>query len=345
MLWLEGKFAAIIGGRFRNFEKLGQYEFRFSCPLCGDSRKNIRKARGHVYRYRTQDHLNFVCFNCNASTRFGTFLKGQDESLYNEMQREQLLGRAPESTAETVEAPKMEAPKFSMTWHAGLVSILELPDDHHAKKYVKGRLISDWYLTTEVLYAERYVEWAASVGEVYENVREHERLVIPARDHRGAIVGFQGRALGKTSAKYLSIKIADFPLVFGLDRMACHNPKRFFVVEGPIDGFFLRPSVATAGGDLTADVEELDRRGHLNKTDAVIVYDNEPRNQFVMKKLKKTIERGYKVVVWPESCTDKDINDMVLRDPGRDMESWLDENTWSGLTAMMKFNQWVRCDV
>ncbi len=75
-------------------------------------------------------------------------------------------------------------------------------------------------------------------------------------------------------------------------------------------------------------------------SDCVYVYDNEPRNREIVNRISKTIDRGYKVVIWPSSIIQKDINDMVLG--GQNIMSVLELNTYSGLKAKIKFNNWKR---
>jgi hypothetical protein len=77
--------------------------------------------------------------------------------------------------------------------------------------------------------------------------------------------------------------------------------------------------------------------------DYVFVYDNEPRNAQIVSNMRKTIQKGYKVCVWPATYKQKDINDMVLAgyQPAI-IQNTIDQNTFSGLEAQMKLDQWSR---
>ena len=75
-------------------------------------------------------------------------------------------------------------------------------------------------------------------------------------------------------------------------------------------------------------------------SDCIYVYDNEPRNREIVNRIDKTISGGYKVVIWPTSVEEKDINDMVLG--GQNIMSVLESNTYSGLQAKVKFNNWKK---
>ena len=72
----------------------------------------------------------------------------------------------------------------------------------------------------------------------------------------------------------------------------------------------------------------------------VWVYDNEPRNREIVRRISDTINRSEKVVIWPSNILEKDINDMVLA--GHDVQSVVESNVYSGLKAKLQFNTWKR---
>ena len=79
---------------------------------------------------------------------------------------------------------------------------------------------------------------------------------------------------------------------------------------------------------------------YLKGSDTILVYDNEPRNREIVNRIDKCIDRGETVVIWPNGIVEKDINDMVLA--GHDVMSMLKLNTYSGLQAKIKFNNWKK---
>ena len=79
----------------------------------------------------------------------------------------------------------------------------------------------------------------------------------------------------------------------------------------------------------------------LDKDNLNIVFDNQPRNVEVCKLIEKNIDQGYNVVIWPQTINAKDINEMVLANIN--VKKIIKENTFSGLTAKMKFIAWKRC--
>ena len=97
------------------------------------------------------------------------------------------------------------------------------------------------------------------------------------------------------------------------------------------------------------DYEEYKRKESLyvgNRIDKwgignpVWVYDNEPRNSEILSRISRVIEMGQKVIIWPSTIKEKDINDMVLS--GLNVQSVIESNTYSGLEAKLKFTTWKK---
>ena len=122
----------------------------------------------------------------------------------------------------------------------------------------------------------------------------------------------------------------DSPKIYGLDNIRRDAP--VFVTEGPFDSSFVRNSIAMCGAD--GDVRK------WGVSDPIWVYDNEPRNREIVRRISDTIDRGDKVVIWPNDMWEKDINDMVLY--GHMIMDLLESNTYQGLEAKMKFNSWKK---
>ena len=122
----------------------------------------------------------------------------------------------------------------------------------------------------------------------------------------------------------------DAPKIYGLDKI--NETKPIYITEGPFDSTFVENSVAMCGSDL--DVRT------FGWSNYIWVFDNEPRNREIVERIDKTIGRGDKIVIWPKQIVEKDINDMVLS--GHDIMSILQSNTYSGLQAKVKFNNWIK---
>ena len=120
------------------------------------------------------------------------------------------------------------------------------------------------------------------------------------------------------------------PKVYGMDQI--DKSKSVYVVEGPFDSTFVKNSIALCGSD--GDLE------YLKTCDLIYVYDNEPRNKEIVSRIERCVRGNRRVVIWPNSIEQKDINDMVLA--GHDIMSVLESNTYLGLEAQVQFNIWKK---
>ena len=122
----------------------------------------------------------------------------------------------------------------------------------------------------------------------------------------------------------------DAPKIYGLDNIRKDVP--VYITEGPFDSTFIRNSIAMCGADA-----DIDRWGISN---AIWIYDNEPRNSEIVRRIGNTIDSGHSVVIWPSNIDEKDINDMVMS--GLDVQSVIESNTYTGLEAQLKFTTWKK---
>ena len=156
-------------------------------------------------------------------------------------------------------------------------------------------------------------------------------MCIRDRYYKDDLVGFQGRSLGPNKVKYITVMINDnAPKIYGLDEIKKESP--VYVTQGPFDSSFIKNSIAMCGAD--ADVYK------WGVSDPVWIYDNEPRNNEIVKRISNTISKGDKVVIWPSNINEKDINDMVLS--GHNVQELIESNIYNGLEANLKFNIWKR---
>tara|TARA_B100001123_G_scaffold368411_1_gene429409 strand:- start:23 stop:742 length:720 start_codon:yes stop_codon:yes gene_type:complete len=224
-----------------------------------------------------------------------------------------------------VEEPKFDFKKPVFRKKINLPKASEIPI---AKEYLEKRKIDP----AKFYFANKFQEWTNTQKKTFDTIRRDEsRIIIPMYDTERNLIGFQGRSLGPNSVKYITIMINDEgPKIYGLDNIRRDIP--VFVTEGPFDSTFIPNSIAMCGAD--ADV----RRWGID--DPIWVYDNEPRNNEIVKRISDTINRGEKVVIWPSNILQKDINDMVLA--GHNVMSVVEKNIYSGLEANVQLNTWKR---
>ncbi|MFZ9353839.1 MAG: DNA primase [Candidatus Nanopelagicales bacterium] len=321
MDFVDVKYINLISSRFQKFKKVKSNLYNFRCPICGDSQKNKNKARG--YLYQVKNNTNFKCHNCGVNISFNNFLKQIDSVIYKQYTFEKFKeGHTGRNF--TVDEPvfKFEEPKFKPKLNLPKAS--ETPD---AKEYlVKRKLNPDKFY-----YTDKFKSWTNSFKDVFDDTTKDEpRIVIPLF-YQNTLVGFQGRALGFSKVKYITVMINDdAPKIYGLDEI--EKSKTVYITEGPFDSTFIRNAIALCGAD-----------GDVSKWgigDCVWIYDNEPRNSEIVSRISNTINRGEKVVIWPSNIIEKDINDMILS--GLDVQSVIELNTYSGLEAKLKFTTWKK---
>ena len=197
-----------------------------------------------------------------------------------------------------------------------------------ARKYLENRKLD----ASKFYYADKFKEFCNSYKKTYDTIgRDEPRIVIPLYQNDN-LIGFQGRAIEKKSVpKYLTVMInEEAPKIYGFDTINKKLP--VYVVEGPFDSTLVSNSIAMCGAD--ADVRK------WGVTDPIWIYDNEPRNHEIVKRISTTIDRGERVVIWPNNIHEKDINDMVLS--GHNIMNVLESNTHTGLQAKIKFNNWKK---
>ena len=114
--------------------------------------------------------------------------------------------------------------------------------------------------------------------------------------------------------------------------------ERIYVVEGPLDSLFLPNAIAVSGSSFdTPTIRKL-------LPNATIVMDNEPRSKEISKQLAKYIDKGYNVVMYPDTVQEKDINEMILsgKTPAQILDL-INTNTFSGIEAKLRFSTWRKC--
>lgn len=339
MDWLENKYIGIISIKLEKYKRKGPNLYNFRCPLCGDSQSNRNKARAYVYE--KQGKSLFHCHNCNATMSVSNFIKMIDQSSYNEMTLEKLKdNKSPEQIDYEQFISKMKKPVFLKNGPLkGLKKVSQLSPDHRVKSFVDARRIPNPFHA--ILFAcpnfKHFTNSLVPNKFDPDSIGNDElRLLIPFISADKVVHAYQGRALGNSKVKYITIVLDEsVPKVYGLDRV--NFDKRTYVVEGPIDSMFLSNSIATAGGDLVSAV------GSLRKDNLVIVYDNEPRSRETIKKLDKAILQGYNVCIWPDNLEHKDINDMYMAGLSSEfIKHIIDTHTYRDLAAKLALTKWSK---
>jgi hypothetical protein len=323
-----------MSSRLGRFTKKKDDLYNFRCPLCGDSQKNKIKTRGYIYR-KKNDYF-YMCHNCGASTTFFNFLKQVDPSLLEEYQLERYKNGETGNNnypKPTFDEFKTEQPIFKKSLE--LPTIASLQEDHFAKSYVQQRRIPIEFQTS-LYYANDFKQFVKSFG-IEKNIPDGDkRLVIPFYDKEKNLIAFQGRALGESNIRYITIKLnEENKKIYGQERI--DTEKTIYVLEGPIDSMFINNAVATADSHLEAITDVFD------KSNVVLIFDNEPRNKEILKQIERAIDNHFNVVIWPDMVEEKDINEMILNGFTSDeIQDILDNHTHQNLRAKLEFMNWRR---
>jgi hypothetical protein len=329
MSYLDVKYINLISPQLLKFSRKKDSLYNFRCPYCGDSKKRKDKTRGYLFKIKND--FVFKCHNCGVGRTFTNFLKDNCPHLHDqyvlERYKEGLTGKGTQTKNPDF---NFKTPVFVKTKRdVNLESIADLNTSHPARQYLESRKIKE---LDYFFYCPKFKEWTNSQKKVFDTLRKDSpRIIIPLRDKDGKMFGYQGRSLApKAKLRYISVMLDDAKQkVFGWDRVDLN--KQIYVTEGPFDSTFIRNSIAMCGSDV--DLSTFNYQ-------FTFVFDNEPRNREIVDKISKTIDKGYPVVIWPSSITDKDVNDMVLS--GHDVQSVVEYNTYQGLEAKLKLIEWKK---
>ncbi len=325
-MFVEIKYLNLLSPRLQKYKQKKRNLWNFRCPICGDSTRNKNKARGFVFELKGD--LVFKCHNCGVSMPVGKLIEKMDPGLYKQYRMEKFQ-KKPQIDMRKVKSVVSSTPVFKKNILSGLTKIDDLNNSHPAREYLLNRKLP----TESLYYTEKFKEWTNSVKpDTFPDTNQDEgRIIIPFRTKEGDVFGFQGRSLSSSGLRYITILLQeDQPKIFGLNTI--NYDETVYITEGPLDSLFLKNCVAMAGADLHND--------NTLGSDIVYIFDNEPRNEQICTRINSRITSGDKVVIWPDSIKQKDINDMILA--GHKVMDIVESNTYTGLSATLKFNEWKK---
>ena len=328
MSYLDTKYINLASASLQKYKKVKNGLWTFRCPYCGDSKKNKNKTRGYIFQVKG-DHV-FKCHNCGVTRSLSNFLKDNVPHVYDEY----VMERYKEGTiGKNVPKPDLTKfitkPKFAKRT-VDLKRLSSLNNFHVAKKYILDRGIPENKLD-RLYYCPNFKEWTNTQKQTFsDTTNDEERIIIPLNDTDGNLIGFQGRSLSPNAKmRYITVMLdEDAPKLYGLDSI--NKNETIYIVEGPLDSFFLENSVAMCGSDV--DIRS------FGWSDYIWVYDNEPRSRQITDKISKSIDRGDKVVIWSSSIKEKDLNDM--HNSGINVKSVIESNVYHGLEAKLQLSNW-----
>jgi len=338
---IDKKYINLLSSKLRNFKWKKEDSANCSCPICGDSKKDKKKARG--YFYTRHGRFFYKCHNCSYWCSVYDLLKEMDTQLSKEYLMESLGKERQKKPGDADMIFKNTTPKFKSDDKIldGLIRLKDLPANHPAVEFANIRIIpkQHWGI---LYYADDFGSFMKRLDPTTVPIGAEQRLVIPFFNSHGKVVGAQGRALNmadevnaRKTIKYITVKgdKSIDRLWYGMWRT---NPKkRVYVVEGPLDSLFIQNGVAIVGAGALRNIP-----ARFADSEMTWIMDNEPRNRQVCSYIEKLIELGRDVCIWPASVKEKDINDMAYNMSTRDIRKLVDENTFGELQATLRFRDW-----
>lgn len=344
MIWLEKKYLSMVVSSLDNAKWKGDTTLNHSCLYCGDSQKNAYKARG--YHFVVDQSYVYKCHNCGKSTSTINFLKDNFSMIHKEYMKEWLkekgIRKRPQrmpSSNDFKFTPRTDILNKSDIMTVDNLKFLMKPCNEvsEAREYLQKRMIPEstykdlWFTTSPQILSILSPKYKDRV------LGNDPRIILPFYSEDGELIGLSGRAINDSPLRYMTMRFRDdLPLIFNLNNV--DKTKTIYVTEGPIDSLFLPNSIAVAGSDFKKIDNDL-------KETAVLIYDNEPRNHEILKKLEEVIDLGYSVCIWNDKRLDglKDINDMV--ENGLTVDEVIDiinRCTFQGLSAKTKFMEYKK---
>jgi transcription elongation factor Elf1 len=345
--YIDIKYLNLLSTRLPKFKRKSEYLFNFRCPHCGDSQKSQTKARGFVYQKKND--MFFKCHNCGVGQTLGNLIKFVDPSMHKEYiferfkegkvvakKEEPEFDFTPSRLLKSKEKPFAEFTRYDRALRQ-LRRFDELVQTHPAKQFVFDRQIPKEHFDKFFL-ATKFYEFCNEIqpGKFPDLKHDHPRVVIPFYDRAGKFFAFQGRAFGKEQPKYITIKFDETKQkIYGLDRIDLNKP--VMITEGPIDSLFLDNAIAMAGADADGGIT-------IQHQQCTMIFDNEPRNEHIVSRMIRAVDKNFNVCIWPESVREgKDINDLILSGKSASqVQSLIHNNTHSGLAALQNINNWKR---
>lgn len=331
-IYTDFSYAKRASRSLSNYKEIGAFALRFSCPYCGDSSKDKTKARGNVYK-SSKNIIKYKCFNCGIGPMSMTaFLKDNNSPLY----KEYLLDIYPKK-AKVKKKKEINFKVRNLIKIDTKISLSKAIDNQKCLKYLTNRKIPNEHLD-RFYYSDNFCKY---INEEYEYgiervPKKDERLILKC-EKDGNLLGFVARSLDSSSSlRYINAKLSKESenLLFNCDNI--DKNKDIYVLEGALDSLFVDNSISINQAGLSIAEK------YFPKEKLVLVWDNEPRNEQISNMIKRAIDNGFRVVIFPSSVKEKDVNEMVLSNKYNNIKSLLSDNTYSGLEAKLVYNYWVK---
>ena len=234
---IDVKYINLISSRLSKFKRVKPNLYNFRCPICGDSQKNKNKARG--YFYQVKNNTNYKCHNCGVNISFNNFLKKIDPTTQKQYAFEKFKEGFAGSKNFVVPKPEPELDKVKESKPVFKKKIdIDLPSAFDVKEsevYLHRRAIfgGNFY------YAQKFKKFVNTLvpNKFTDLDYDDSRIIIPlVKDSE--LIGLQGRSLGPSNVKYITVMLSDdAPKIYGIDEIDHEKP--IYIVEKDINDMVL----------------------------------------------------------------------------------------------------------
>lgn len=332
-LYVDQSFIGQMSYRLPLFRWCSPTLANFRCVICGDSARNEFKRRAYFYKNVSGDGFNFQCHNCGASHSLYTFIDIVFPELLKQYKFESFASSG--NKKHTVIEEAIPFKKLEVVFD-DVTPVDLLPRDHRVVKYLLNERKLPEELLEKFLFVEKYVEWLKETTQDPDlRYKEHSRILIPYTNSQGHIYRYVARSFDcDIASKYLYTELDIGSSIYNYYDIDQSKP--VYVLEGQIDAMLLGSQAIAIGNG------KYDQKDLTIIPDFTILPDNEPRNEEIVKSLGKAIDAKMKVCIWPKYYG-KDINDMLKNGLSiDDIKEIITENTFSGIKAKLKYQQWRR---
>lgn len=310
------------------------------CPICQEGHSWGKKRRSY---YIPKEHV-ICCHNCGWYSTPRKWIQHVTRMSYEEIDYELQTGdfryidMSPKSTSSMIVNTVVESlPKDS----------INMFDTQQLRYYSNSQVVKKCL----DLIASRRLDTAVNRPKsLYLSLTDpvhKNRLCIPFYDTSGDIAHYQTRGFMpkdlEERPKYLS-KINSNKTLFNINNVSV-DAEEIYIFEGPIDSFFMKNSVATAGIQESSESVFTSRQRHMINTRPfakhVWILDNQWSDQASRNKTKLLIEQGFSVFIWPKNFRQfKDFNDLAINYK-LDVVSptFVRRNTYTGMTARLMLSK------
>jgi hypothetical protein len=276
--------------------------------------------------------------------QFKTFLKRLDATLFYEYTSETIKDKYKSSDKKETDFTTQTVHRLSFAEDSKLLhqlaKIEQLPIGSPGRLFIESRGLPEHIVNT-LRWAPAFKEWTNNlVARKFSGSsikRDEGRIIIPFFNEEDKFHAYQGRAVGNSDVRYISIILDEsIPLIWGLDKL--NLKKKVYVFEGVFDACFIPNGIAICGGNF------YDLRSVVNDCETTVIWDNEPRSKETKKKMESSIDQGFGVCIWPSWIKSKDVNEMIQNEnlTSDGIRAIIDENTYSGIRARTKLIEWSK---